>query len=161
MEQGIRTFGFGDVVKHRIHGFEGVVIAVVDWVNNCARYTVQPRELKDGKPIDSMSFDVHTLQLVEAIAKRRPLPESRSSARLGDLVEDTLTDLVGTVIGMYYDHNGCVRYYLQPRALHEGKPVDVVPIDDIHILVKSVANPKPKAVSTGGPRQEPRSRTDR
>jgi hypothetical protein len=42
----------GDKVKDRVTGLTGIVIARTDWLNGCIRMTVQPQELKDGKPVD-------------------------------------------------------------------------------------------------------------
>jgi hypothetical protein len=59
-------FGNGDTVRDTITGFEGVVIGVrvTFWLNGCRRYGIQPREMKDGKPIDSAWFDEEQLELV-------------------------------------------------------------------------------------------------
>lgn len=56
----------GDIAKDTISGFQGVVVATTDWLNGCKRITIQPMELKDGKPIDSFTFDVEQIQVVEA-----------------------------------------------------------------------------------------------
>ena len=62
----------GDVVKDRITGFKGVVIARTDWLNGCVRMSVQPEKLgSDGKPIESQVFDVEQLELIKA--KVQPL----------------------------------------------------------------------------------------
>ncbi len=53
----------GDKVKDRISGFQGTVIAITDWLNGCRRLTVAPNELKDGKRIESDTFDVQDLEL--------------------------------------------------------------------------------------------------
>jgi hypothetical protein len=54
----------GDVARDTITGFEGVVIGDTKWLHGCRRLTLQPRELKDGKPIDPLSFDEPQLVLV-------------------------------------------------------------------------------------------------
>lgn len=54
----------GDVVRDSISGMEGVVIADTMWLNGCRRLQVQPRELKDGKPVEGQSFDEEQLELV-------------------------------------------------------------------------------------------------
>lgn len=55
----------GDDVKDNITGYAGVVIAFTTWLNKCRRITVQSRELKDGKPIDSQVFDIEQLTIVK------------------------------------------------------------------------------------------------
>jgi len=56
----------GMIVRDRITGYTGVVIARTTWLNQCARLTVQSREMKDGKPIDSVSFDEIDLEILES-----------------------------------------------------------------------------------------------
>lgn len=56
----------GDLVKDTITGFEGVVIGETRWLYGCRRFTVQPRDLKDGKPIEPVSFDEPQLLVLEA-----------------------------------------------------------------------------------------------
>lgn len=59
-------FPLGALVKDRITGFTGIVMANVFWLNGCVRCSVQPQELKDGKPIDMEAFDEQQLDLVKA-----------------------------------------------------------------------------------------------
>lgn len=54
----------GDEVKDTITGLTGVVVAITDWLNGCQRIQVQPRELKDGKPVETSGFDVEQVELV-------------------------------------------------------------------------------------------------
>ena len=58
-------FNNGDIVKDTITGLKGMVTARTQWLNNCNTYRVQPRELKDNKPVDSSHFDEPQLKLVE------------------------------------------------------------------------------------------------
>ena len=62
----------GDEAKDEITGLTGVVVAVTTWLNGCERLSIQPRELKDGRPVDNCVFDVEQLVLV----KRRQIKES-------------------------------------------------------------------------------------
>ena len=62
------SVGLGDRVKDRITGFSGIVVARVEWLNNCNRYTVQPEVLKDGKPVESQTFDEDDLRVVKGAA---------------------------------------------------------------------------------------------
>lgn len=54
----------GSKVKDKITGFQGVAIARYEWITGCVRYEVQPQKLKDGKPLDSSSFDEKRLEVV-------------------------------------------------------------------------------------------------
>lgn len=42
----------GDEVRDTITGFSGVVVCRSEWMYGCLRIAVQPRELKDGKPVE-------------------------------------------------------------------------------------------------------------
>lgn len=55
----------GCLARDTISGFTGIVIAITDWLNGCRRITIQPKELKDGKPIESHTFDVEQVELVK------------------------------------------------------------------------------------------------
>lgn len=49
---------------------------------------------------------------------------------LGDRVQDRLTGFQGIVISRTAWINGCARLGVQPRGLHEGKPLDSVVFDE-------------------------------
>lgn len=54
----------GCLAQDSITGFTGVVVAITEWLNGCRRITIQPKELKDGKPIDGHTFDAEQVELV-------------------------------------------------------------------------------------------------
>jgi len=56
----------GDKAKDRITGFEGTVIAEHSYLNGCRRLSIQPNELKDGKPIEAQTFDIEQIDVVQA-----------------------------------------------------------------------------------------------
>lgn len=53
----------GDYAKDKITGIEGVVTAKATYLTGCARFHIQPRELKDGKPIEGIYFDEDQLEV--------------------------------------------------------------------------------------------------
>ena len=59
-------FNIGDKVKDTITGFQGIITARTQWLNNCNTYNVQSQELKDGQPTDRVFFDEPQLELVES-----------------------------------------------------------------------------------------------
>lgn len=61
----------GDTVRDRITGYQGVAIARTEWLHGCRRITVQAPELKDGKPVDSATFDEPQLVLVQSAEEAR------------------------------------------------------------------------------------------
>lgn len=66
----------GALVKDRVTGFTGIAVCRSEWLNGCIRITVQPRELKDGKPIETHGFDVEELIVLDADAMNQK-PEQR------------------------------------------------------------------------------------
>lgn len=56
----------GDRVRDRMTGCEGIVIGITEWLYNCRRPIVQPIELKDGKPQDTLAFDEPQVDVIEA-----------------------------------------------------------------------------------------------
>lgn len=65
----------GDKVKDSITGFEGIAIAITDWLHGCRRITVQPEKLTaEGNVRESQTFDEPQLIIVKAKEpKRQPV----------------------------------------------------------------------------------------
>ena len=59
-----RAIALGDEARDLITGFQGVVVAETKWLHGCKRFSLQPKELKDGRPVEPMSFDEPQLVLV-------------------------------------------------------------------------------------------------
>lgn len=74
----------GDTVRHQLSGLEGVVTAVTVWLEGCCIIQVQPRELKDGLPVDPSGFDERMLSLVAK--KNPPAPAVRTGSPRKDPV---------------------------------------------------------------------------
>ncbi len=54
----------GQMVKDQLTGFTGMATAKTVWSSGNVTISVEPKELKDGKPISSEAFDVHRLEIV-------------------------------------------------------------------------------------------------
>jgi hypothetical protein len=54
----------GTLAKDKITGFSGIITARCEFLTGCSRYCIQPTELKDGKPIDSLYFDEAQIEIV-------------------------------------------------------------------------------------------------
>ena len=63
----------GDEVKDKVTGFQGVAIALHDYLNGCRRISIQPPVDKDGKLPVTESFDEPQ---IEVIAKEKAKPET-------------------------------------------------------------------------------------
>jgi hypothetical protein len=55
----------GDRVKDKISGLKGIAVAITQWLYGCRRVTIQPEELKDGKPVDNFTADEPQLDVVK------------------------------------------------------------------------------------------------
>lgn len=47
----------GDRVQDKISGAKGIVVARTEWIYGCVRLSVQPEDVKDGKPADCFVVD--------------------------------------------------------------------------------------------------------
>jgi hypothetical protein len=65
----------GDIAKDTLTDFQGTIVARHEYLNGCVRLSIQPRELKDGKPVDATTFDIEQLALVSTGAPRTVLPK--------------------------------------------------------------------------------------
>lgn len=64
----------GKKYKDRVTGFTGIAMARHDYLNGCARITLQSTELREGKPVDGHTFDIEDLVYVDdgVAVKARP-----------------------------------------------------------------------------------------
>jgi hypothetical protein len=54
----------GELVKDKITGFTGIATSMTQWLNGCVRVGITPRELREGKPIESVVFDQEQIEVV-------------------------------------------------------------------------------------------------
>ena len=75
----------GDKVKDQVTGLTGIVIGRTEWLNGCIRITVQPQELKDGRPVESSCFDIEQLDVLEEnVVPPKPV-ERRTNGPMPDV----------------------------------------------------------------------------
>jgi hypothetical protein len=70
----------GDKVRDTITGLTGIVIGEHKYLNGCVRLSVQPNEVKDGKPVECSAFDIEQLELVAA-DEHKPLSRTGGPER--------------------------------------------------------------------------------
>ena len=68
------VINLGDKARDSISWFEGIVIAITNWLNGCQRITIGPQALHDGKPIESHTFDAEQVVLVTAAPQKAMVP---------------------------------------------------------------------------------------
>ena len=61
----------GQKVRDSISGMEGTAVARAEYLYGCVRIAVQPKELKDGVPLDAVYVDEPQLEVV----KNTPRPK--------------------------------------------------------------------------------------
>lgn len=54
----------GMTVKDKITGLNGVAVCRSSYLTGCDRISIQPTELKDGKPLDWVAFDENQLDII-------------------------------------------------------------------------------------------------
>lgn len=85
------------------------------------------------------------------------MADRKPKYKCGDLLRDTVTGFEGVALAVTIWMNGCIRYEVQPQALHEGVPVKALWFDEEQLVVvkptKSV-----KARPSGGPQDDPSRR---
>lgn len=69
-------FTLGSEVRCTITGYKGVIIGRSQWLHGCNTYQVKSKELKDGKPMESVAFDEAALELVVPVPERKQAPKN-------------------------------------------------------------------------------------
>lgn len=75
----------GSLVKDCYTGFEGVATGRTEWLYGCARIGIEPRQLHDGKPVETQWFDE---QRVIVVTERAPTVSADSEATKGGPKDD-------------------------------------------------------------------------
>jgi hypothetical protein len=55
----------GDRVKDRISGVTGILVGYHYWLYGCERVSIQPEEIKDGKPAEPICIDAAQTELLQ------------------------------------------------------------------------------------------------
>ena len=82
----IFTIKLGTEVKDKVSGFEGKVLVIVENMNNCSQYYVEPPVDKEGKTRDGNWFDEGRLSVIgEGISPSEVASTKRGSVFSRDL----------------------------------------------------------------------------
>jgi hypothetical protein len=78
-------FALGDKVKDDVSGFTGVVTGWFEHIHGLPTCSVQPQELREGKPVQAQTYDVGQLRsvkpaVVEPVQKQTGGPRDNPSA---------------------------------------------------------------------------------
>jgi hypothetical protein len=150
-------FKLGDIVEDVITGFKGVVIVYLHYLYNQDRYALKSKELRDGKPMDHIFFDVTSLKFIEETNIEVPdFPEI--TIAMEDEAKDKISGYKGIVVGYGFWINGCIRIGIQSKNLtDEGVPVEEqwFPMDQVQITKKGKGIKIKKDKDPGGPMKNP------
>ena len=80
---------------------------------------------------------------------------SMRKIRLGDVVEDTLTDFKGTVVAKANYLHGCIQCEVQPREFKDGHVIEAVWIDEPQLRIIKLTTKKKAKPKHGGVRCHP------
>lgn len=83
MAETIEGIELGAIYRDSITKFEGVAVSVTKFLYSCARVSLQPTKLHEGKQIDPGYFDVHQLVLVKPAEKSPANPIPTSTVKTG------------------------------------------------------------------------------
>ena len=72
----------GMKLRDAITGLVGIAVARTEWIHGCVRWTIQPQEIKDGKPVDNYTVDEPQLEIVEPTESKQqatggPIPSPK------------------------------------------------------------------------------------
>lgn len=56
----------GSKARDRVTSYTGIVYARHEYLYGCRRYTLQAQELKDGKPVETLTTDEDALEVLDA-----------------------------------------------------------------------------------------------
>ena len=75
--------------------------------------------------------------------------------KLGSEVKDKITQFSGVVVARDEWFNGCVRYGVQSKELHDGKPVAVQWLDEAQLTLTAEPMEIQSSKRRGGPMSDP------
>jgi len=147
----------GDLVVDTITGFEGIAIGRATYMYGCSRIGIQPRNLKDGEPIEDQWFDDQRVE----VKVRNAVPPAPLVVNItqGCRIIDKVTGYTGVITGIAIYHSGNVNGFVQSETLANGKPREALAIPQERLVVVADTKPEtsPRSISTtGGPHKEPR-----
>lgn len=79
----VKEITLGCRAKDDISGFSGIVIAITTWLNGCVRVTIQPQELREGKRIETDTFDIEQVVYLGVGTKINSVPSGGDRPSIG------------------------------------------------------------------------------
>jgi len=113
---------FGSLVRDRVTGFKGFVVARIEHMNDCIRYEVQPSVDKAGQLPESKCLEGPNLEIA-ALPKHKlpPAFQTPDVFNLGIKARDVVTGFTGVLVLRIKNMYAGDRYGLQPKMNKEGE----------------------------------------
>ena len=129
-----RIIPLGVMVKDLVTGFIGVAENRARFMYGCDSYCVQPQVDKDGKIPDSVMIDEPQLEIIEGEKQVMvQAGEPEELVKMGQLIEDPIRGIRGTVTGRSVYLNGCSRVWVTPKQI-EGKELQSFWVDEKQVI---------------------------
>lgn len=145
----------GDEVKCQVTGFQGVAVAIGQYLFGVPRVSVQPPCAPDGKIPEAYDIDITSLKVItKAKVPAMARVENAGNAQLGDEVVDMLTKFKGTVTAECVHLNGCVQVSVQGPVKKDNDYGSRITFDVARLEVVKRAKKAEKTEAprkTGGP----------
>ena len=145
----------GSLVKDSITGFTGIAIGRTEFGFGCIHIRIQAQGLtENGDPILVHSFDDQRVEVLAPPSKSWAEPK-QTSAKLGDVVRDTVSGAVGVASGKSVGLDGQVNFIIeQPGLTQDGEPRTPFYANAAHVVVvdkREIKVSKNSVATSGGP----------
>lgn len=150
----IDMINLGSKVRDEISGFKGVAVGRIDYMYGCSRIVIEPDELKDGKLLESATFDEQRIVEIE-VAK--PFIYPATNIKLGFHVRDTISGFSGVAHSRHVNMYGDSQFGVEPSKLVDGKLGDGWLFREQRLEIVEQKSPpisKQSSATSGGPQRE-------
>ena len=157
----------GKTVRDLVTGFQGVAVAVTDYLYSCSRVTIEPgRADKDGGLMERETFDCLGLEVIEGPVIQRQV--EYPTIPMYSMVRDEISGIEGRVVALGTDLYNKPSVGIQPVGLKEDGSIvtgqfvyearvtvlreDEVPVAEWTKESEMLRSPEPRPhMRTGGP----------
>ncbi len=141
---------FNSLVRHKMTGFEGVVVGRIEHMWDCIRYEVQPKVTKDGKLPESIMLGGPGLQIIAPPDNDiPPVIETPNAFEFNVKVRHIITGFTGIIVACMKRARSGNRYVIQPDKLDENGNIRETESFDEEDLIQIDPPPKPKKKDNG------------
>jgi len=152
-------YKFGQRIKCHMTGVEGNIDAIVEWNNGSRQYSLNVGPKENGEEGDSSWMDWQNFTEVEGGCRQSAITPV-FDFEIDDKVSIKNNPFIGNVIGMAFYSNGCARYMLRSKNLHEGCTISQwfssADMNKINVP-KTITKSRAKSSSIGGPSSSSKS----